>query len=150
MFAGLLFLIFPELKQQGGLQERLTSMSPDLGSIAVVPCPPVGLEEVINTAILINLHEVKALILEALLRPLAIAHAQPCHRPRVARVIDQLISDEISHIRYTATFIESAVQNGYRDYVSKAMVGFQALLNDSTLREVERTNQSCEQKASVA
>lgn len=142
MFANLLFSVFPGLRDQQGLELKLAAMAPRLAptapGLASVRTAPA--DEVLNTAILINLHEVKALVLEALLRPLAAAYSEAPAAPRAVALVDRLIDDEVRHIRYTAEFIERAVAAGRRGHVEDAIVGFQSLLNASTREELEQTD----------
>lgn len=141
MFANLLFSLFPGLRAQEDLERRLAGMAPRLDSAtsATAPTRTAPAEEVLNTAILINLHEVKALVLESLLKPLAVAYSSPATAPRSQTLVDRLIDDEVRHIRYTAEFIERSVADGGRAHVEDAIVGFQGLLNVSTREELEQT-----------
>jgi len=141
MFANLLFSIFPGLRDQDGLEQRLAGMAPRLSMPSVGAGSPrqAPADEVLNTAILINLHEIKALVLEALLRPLACAYSEGASVVRSGALVDRLIDDEVRHIRYTAEFIESAILAGGRTHVEDAIVGFQGLLNASTREEMEQT-----------
>jgi hypothetical protein len=142
MFAALLFTIFPQLRSDE-LTAKLRDKSPDLrpSTSTVLDAPHAGrpFEEVLNSAILINLHEVKALVLEQLLRPVLLAYATPDTVQRVARIADAIISDEVRHIRYSAQFVESAARRGYRDYVIDAIADFQQTVNFVTIDEVEST-----------
>jgi hypothetical protein len=141
MFANFLFAIFPKLRTVE-LCKKLDEMSPSLRmSEAVLPEPDSEerpFEELLNSAILINLHEIKALILEHLLRPIMLAYCSPEQQARVSRLTNLLISDEVRHIRYSAEFIEIAANQGYRQYIFDAMADFQTVLNSVTLDDVEK------------
>lgn len=139
MFASLLFTLFPRLETPE-LRDRLKGLAPPLAPAGVAAPAPGGPldEEQLNSAILINLHEVKALMLERLLRPALLDYAPEPQRARVAAVADRLIADEINHIRYSAAFIQSAAAAGRHDEVMDAMADFQETLNAVTLHEVER------------
>lgn len=138
MFGGLLFTLFPQLKTDEN-QAKLRAMAPKLSTLEPLESPrETPLEEVLNAAVLINLHEIKALILEQLLTPTLVAYAEPRDVPGVKQIAKQLILDEIQHIRYTAEFIEKAAQSGLQDYVHEAMADFQRTLNQVTLEDMEQ------------
>ena len=141
IFARLLFLVFPRLDEED-LRLRLDAMAPELRlSDAQPSSTPLkcSREELLNSAILINLHEVKALVLEYLLRPTVIAYCDTPNERRANRLLGSLISDEIRHIRYSAEIIDAAMNDGYRNYVYDAMSDFQSLLNAATVEEVNTT-----------
>jgi hypothetical protein len=142
MFANLLFTIFPKLRTEE-LSHKLDEMAPDLKITEAIRPETDSIErpfeELLNSAILINLHEIKALILEHLLRPTIMAYCSSREQVRVGRLMNRLISDEIRHIRYSAEFIGDAALRGYREHIFDTMADFQRVLNLVTLVEVEKT-----------
>lgn len=146
MFAKLLFVIFPEVETTE-LRQKLSDMSPRLKLREAQP--PKEQEsrpysELLNTVILINLFEAKALVLERLLQPTLLAYCSPENERRVRRASDALIADEVRHVRYTANYLERASAMGYSDYIFQVMADFQDILNITTLNEVEQTNSEYE------
>lgn len=146
VFAGFFTRIFPNSASEQ-VRERLAKMSPNLKQTPSVPTESAvsntsetrTFEEILSTAILINLYEVKALILGHLLKPVIMAYSRPVDRARHNKLTDMLLTDEVRHIRYTAEFIESAATSGYRDAVITGMKEFQNLLNEATLSDLEET-----------
>jgi hypothetical protein len=82
-----------------------------------------------------NFTEIRALILQLLLRPVMQAYAPPEHREKLLRVSDRLIHDETKHIEYSARFIEKYAQE-HREWVRATMLDMMKLVNDVSLAEV--------------
>jgi hypothetical protein len=145
IFASLLSKVFPTALT-AAVRERLSEMAPrlSLGAREDSPNAPMGdpaptAAELLDSAILINLFETKALILEELLRPTLLAYCPRKSHATVERMLDALITDEVRHIRYTADYIELAATAGHADRIFKAMSDFQWSLNTVTLSEVEES-----------
>lgn len=141
MFGGLLFTLFPHLATEDNTM-KLQAMAPKLGHSTAgegTARRTVPLEESLNSAILINLHEIKALILEQLLTPTLAAYAEASDIQSVTQIAKRLIQDEIEHIRYTAEYIEKAAHSGYQDYIMEAVSDFQRTLNQVTLADLEHS-----------
>jgi hypothetical protein len=140
MFASLVVEVFPQLRADADLRDKLRDMAPRLrlggygGDLAFDEVD----EALLSSMVLINLHEVKALVLEYLLRPLALAHAPVAHRDKVGRQLDVLVADEVQHIRYSAAYIDHAVSHGWRDTVIDMMRDYGQLMDDVTLEEIEQ------------
>lgn len=135
LFARLTFTLFPHLDVPAN-RHRLASMAPDFSRAVEDAAQQRTFDELLDSVLLINLHEVKALILERLLRPLLCAYAEPESQQGILRIADRLILDEVEHIRYTAQLIERAAAEGYGDYITEAMRDFQEVLSAVTLDEV--------------
>jgi hypothetical protein len=139
LFGRLLLRLFPNFDTDAQRRE-LAALSPALSGRA-----PVGgqwkPDELLNSVILVNLYEVKALILGKLLAPLLVAYAEPEDRDHIERVTGVLLNDEVEHIRYTARFIErSSRENG--EGIEAAFVDFQRELNRMSCEDVEETRLS--------
>ncbi len=140
IFGKLLFLIFPS-SATNELSEKLKEMSPSLslkdidnsGSNIV----DMSHQEILNSLILINLFEIKALVLQRLLQPTLFAYGNSELNPRIQRSTNSLIADEIRHVSYTAGYLESAIKTGHRDYIFSAMSEFQKYLNHITLEQFQ-------------
>lgn len=140
VFAYLLFLLFPRLKS-AELVEKFSAMSPrhKRQDVVSVPAdkprrPP---EEVLNSAVLISLHEIKALILEQMLRPVLLAYATAETRSKVERAMDAIIRDEMAHIQYSAAYVDRLIKRGFRDCAFDSILDFQRLINVVTEQDVE-------------
>jgi hypothetical protein len=140
MFAKMLFKVFPSLESDA-LKTKLRTYSPDLKSLAPrAPdslAPPPGMEELLNSLMLINLFEIKSLILEKLLAPVLVAHAPGENRDYLGRNMSTIVADEVNHIRYSADILEEASRTGYADYIFDGLRDFQRVLNMVTERELE-------------
>lgn len=137
IFTKTLFKTFPSLENPTLLDE-LNRNAPDLDRHPSYPddFPSPSEEEILNSMILINLFEIKALVLGKLMQPLAVAHAPEDHKRVVSRMLGAIVGDEAHHIRYSADFIEHACQQGHRDVVATALRDFQQTLNEVTAREL--------------
>jgi len=138
IFASLLVGVFPQLEDTA-LREKLAGMAPRLKSRGYGSTVGFGAvdEGLLSSAILINLHEVKALVLEHLLRPLALAHAPEANRGKIGRQLQVLIEDEVQHIRYSAEYIRHAAASGWDAAITEMMAEYQALMNEVTEQEIE-------------
>lgn len=140
MFANLLFTVFPKLKTEE-LCWKLNEMSPRLkiseATFGATDAAERPFEELLNSAILISLHEIKALILEQFLCPTLTAYSPLAQHRKIAILTNQLISDEIQHIRYSAEFIEAAALK-HHEYIFEAVADFQRVINSVTLDEIEK------------
>jgi hypothetical protein len=149
IFTHLLFLLFPalETKEQ---KHKMEAFAPVLNPATFGGTDPdlkdlneETMEEMLNAAILINLHEIKALVVEELLVPVLVAYGTEGTQSKIGLLARRLITDEVEHIRYSARFIETAMNQGYGDYVFDAMADFQRTLNLVTLEGMDSTNQKC-------
>lgn len=140
LFGKLLFTIFPSTVTTE-LREKLEEMSPKLQikevNEEVDNSQIMTYDESLNSLILINLFEIKALVLQRLLQPTLFAYGNSGMNPRIQSTTNSLIVDEIRHISYTAKYLEKAATTGYYDYICMAMADFQKYLNHVTLDQFE-------------
>lgn len=140
MFVGVLDLIFPSVVE-APFRERLKEMSPGYTVRTHPPTTPADPSEVMHSHRVMeeliqgNFTEIRALILQLLLRPVMQAYAPPEHRQKLLRVSDRLIHDETKHIEYGARFIEQYAQQ-HREWVRATMIDMMKLVNDVSLAEV--------------
>jgi hypothetical protein len=140
MFVGILDLIFPSVLD-APFRERLKELSPRYTVRNHPPTALAGPEELMSPdrvmAGLIegNLTEIRALILQLLLRPMMQAYAPIEHRQKLLRVSDRLIHDETKHIEYSSRFIERYAQE-HREWTREAMHAGMKKVNDASLEEV--------------
>lgn len=140
IFGKLLFAIFPNTATDE-LREKLDEMSPKLQikevSESAEKIETMSYYEVLNSLILVNLFEIKALVLQRLLQPTLFAYGTSDLNPKIQSTTESLITDEIRHISYTAKYLEDAASIGYCDYIFTAMSDFQKYLNHITLDQFE-------------
>jgi hypothetical protein len=140
MFVGVLDLIFPSVLD-APFRERLKELSPRYTQRNHPPTTPAGPDEIMSSDRVMegliegNFTEVRALILQLLLRPVMQAYAAPEHRQKLLRVSDRLIHDETKHIEYSARFIERYAQER-REWTRATMIDAMKKVNDVSLAEV--------------
>lgn len=141
LFGRILLEVFPQLRSSQ-MSEQLAAYVPRFpvagGSLSEAP----GEEELLNSLILINLYEIKALVLGQLLQPLALAHAPEASKVKVSRMLEGILRDEVRHVSYSADFIEAACAAGHQAYVFSALEEFQKTLNGITESELLETPDS--------
>lgn len=135
LFGRVVVDVFPQLKSPA-LSEQLASFVPQFPVPAGTLTEAPSFEELINSLVLINLYEIKALVLGQLLLPLAVAHAPEANRRRVSKILEGILRDEVYHVRYSADFLEAACAAGYQDYIFSAVEEFQKTLNVVTEAEL--------------
>lgn len=130
IFAKMLYLAFPSVKSEE-LTTQLAGYSPELKKFIdpSIELPPPSYEELLNSMILVNLYEIKALVLGKLLTPLVLAHTPAESRSLVQKMMKRILADEAKHILYSADYIETACREGYGDFVLSAIKEFQGTLN---------------------
>lgn len=138
VFGNLALTVFPSL-DCAELRSRLQAMAPDLGrELRLESGDARPLDELLSTLVLINLFEIKALILVRLLAPVALAYCPEPRRGKVAAMTRALVADELRHIGYTAAFLDRAARAGHAAFIGDAMADFQATLNITTGEDLER------------
>jgi hypothetical protein len=139
MFVGILDLLFPSAIE-AGFRATLKELSPGYTPkthppTGVVVSEVMSMERVMDELIQGNFTEIRALILQLLLRPMLQAYARPEERQKLLRVSDALIRDEVRHIEYSARFIEEYAI-GNREWVRATMLDRMRAVNDVSLQEV--------------
>jgi hypothetical protein len=87
--------------------------------------------------IMVNLLEIRALVLQLLLRPVLQAYAKPAELEKVTRMSDQFIYDETQHIAYSAHCICEYYQCGDQDWLKEQMIERQETVNNLFFKETE-------------
>lgn len=130
MFAASVFKAFPTLEDPD-LRVSLESNTPELSDVQVgahlldVPSQ----EELLNSMMLVNLFEIKALVLCKLMKPVVLAHAPDGNRQVLDRLFNAIERDECQHIRYSASFLEQASSAFGGAHIKEALISFQCALN---------------------
>lgn len=131
-FHDLIFMVFPHLDTPM-LRDEAAANVVDLD--AIIPCPAdypaPPPDELLNSLILMNLFEIKALYLGNFLKPFVRAHAPEAHATAAESIIGGIASDECHHIAYTARHIDAFVRERGRDEVAALMSGFIEQMNGS-------------------
>jgi hypothetical protein len=141
MFVGVLDLLFPT-SLEADFRASLRELSPGYTQRTHPPttlAPPserLPEPQVMDNLIQGNFTEIRALILQLLLRPVLQAYAEPETRAKLLRVSDRLIHDETKHIAYSAGFIERYAAQGHREWVRATMLDAMKSVNDVSLAEV--------------
>jgi hypothetical protein len=141
IFVGTLDLLFPSALE-AGFRAQLRELSPGYNPRTHPPTNLAPASEllperrVMDDLIQGNFTEVRALILQLLLRPMFQAYAAPEKRARLLHISDGLIRDEARHIEYSAQFIEQYAAQGNREWVRATMLDRMKSVNDVSLAEV--------------
>lgn len=138
MFSVALLRAFPAIASEA-LKRDLYANAPNLDRLDV---SEFSLEtprddELLSSMLLINLFEIKALVLGLMTKPLLLAHAPADRRDALARMMDTIIRDEAHHILYTADYLEARCGAGEQTAVASGLRDFQATLNTVTLKDLE-------------
>jgi hypothetical protein len=94
--------------------------------------------EALTELIKVHITEIRALILQHLLRPLLLAHAPVENRRTLVSASDVLIRDEARHIAYSAIFFVEAMNRGMRDFMFDTFEREARVFDEITLEELER------------
>ena len=131
-FLDLLFLVFPDLDTPTFRQEAESNVI-DLDAVSPCPLdyPAPSSEELLNSLILMNLFEVKALFLANYLKPFAQAHAPVESAQSVRSIVEGIAQDERHHIAYTSRHIDAHVREMGSGGVADLISGFIELMNGS-------------------
>jgi hypothetical protein len=89
----------------------------------------------------IHLTEIRALVLQYLLRPVIEVYAPAGSQKRIAMFCASLIRDEARHIDYTARIFETLAQQGHADQLAALFDTRVRDFNDLTMVELEREKQ---------
>ena len=142
MFITMLDMLFPT-EMDAEFRTQLKAFSPGYTKQNHPPTEPpfpdqiMDEQTVIDELIQVNMVEIRALVLQLLLRPVLQAYAESENRPKLARMCDILIHDETKHIEYSAYCIEDYIKRGNREWVREMMIDRQASVNQICLEEVE-------------
>lgn len=145
MFVSLLNILFPT-KMEADFREKLQALSPEYYPHQHPPINPLSPEKIMDEKLVmdeiiqINLLEIRALILQLLLRPVLQAYATPDDLPKVTQMSDVLIYDETKHIEYSGYCIGKYIEQGNESWVRETMIYRQQTINEMFLEDVELEN----------
>lgn len=95
--------------------------------------PPEG---ILDELIQMNAGEIRTRIHQLLLRPVILAWCPEQNQGGLTKLLDSILSDETSHVRYTSELIEEAIKQGEGDWVTKIMRKRWNQFNDITATEL--------------
>jgi hypothetical protein len=131
-FFELICLVFPKLVQ-GAVKDEAERNVIDLDAVSACPAgyPAPPAEEVLNSLILMNLFEIKALILGNMIKPFAVAHAPRSNADQAEAIVTNIARDECHHIAYTARHIDRFIGQQGPVAIAETMAGFIEMMNGS-------------------
>jgi len=141
MFVALLDILFPtELETE--VREEFKSFSPEYYPHSHPPIEPspekvIDKFQVMDQIIQINLLEIRALILQLLLRPVAQAYATNESLPKVTCMSNLFIYDETKHVEYSAYCIGEFIKEGNCEWVREKIIQSQQTINEMFLIDTE-------------
>lgn len=144
MFVMMLGIVFPRALEDEALRAAVEGLYPGFTAKSPPPTedvPPalrIGGEEALDELIQVHLTEIRAIVLQHLLRSAILAHTPPASQQQIQNFMGSLIRDEARHIEYTAGLFEDAIREGRRDFVFSTLAARQSALNDLTYEELER------------
>lgn len=148
VFIRMLDLVFPGLleSQTPLIQQQVHEMQPFLSDqntiAATLPLENEYLPPALALAEIIQVHitEMRALVLQDLVREALLQHAPATNHARLLRISDHLISDEGRHIAYCADIIDAAAANRLdtSEALHEAFATHLRNFNELTLDEMER------------
>lgn len=144
MFISMLHLTFPGLQIEEAERQRIAQQQPHYSATNLPPGerwePASRMSEgdTFNELVGIHLTEIRALVLQLLLRPVVQAYAPGASQKRLAMFSSSLIRDEAKHIDYTAHIFEQAAAAGHTDQLTELFELRVQDFNDLTMQELER------------
>jgi hypothetical protein len=95
-------------------------------------------ESLLNELVQINITEIRALVLQFLVREIILAHSPESSKKRLDKMTRTLIHDESAHIEYTAKIFEQAANMGHGEFLYQTFEDRVSDFNDLTLLELSR------------
>lgn len=145
MFISILNLTYPELKIDEKTQKRIDEMQPKFTTFNHPEINKVSKEErffeleSINELVQVHITEIRALVLQYMVREALIFHAPEKNRERLMMFSNSLIKDEVKHIKYSAEIFEHyAAKDGNRDFFYQMFEDRLYDFNELTQEELER------------
>jgi hypothetical protein len=147
MFVSMLHLTFPGLEMDARTEERIERQQPRYSpsnppeSTRLVPEARMSAADSISELVGIHLTEIRALVLQYLLRSVIEVYAPAESQRRIGMFCASLIRDESRHIDYTARIFESLAAEGHTDQLVDIFEARVRDFNDVTMTELEREKQ---------
>ena len=144
IFVTMLKLVFPEANIDTATAKTIDELQPHYSAKSHPPIeksPDRELycgERLLHELIQVHITEIRALVLQHLLRPTLLAYSPSSSRKRLDALSRSLIRDESRHIEYTAEIFESAAASGHKDFIFESFESCLREFNDLTMIELER------------
>lgn len=144
MFVAMLRMVFPGATIDDASDGTLRDLQPRFSSRSHPPIQKRSERELYSGARLldelvqVHITEIRALVLQYLLRSALLAYAEAPYRSRLEKMSSSLIRDESRHIEYTAKIFEVEAQKGNAELLFSTFSERLAEFNDLTLLELER------------
>ena len=144
MFVAMMRILFPAAHIDDATARSLDDLQPKYSlrsHPAIEKCPPseaLSGEELLDELVQVHITEIRALVLQFLLRETLLAYSPPSVRRRIGNFSAVLIRDEARHIEYTARIFDAEASAGRRDFLFDAFENRLRGFNDLTMIELER------------
>jgi hypothetical protein len=140
LYLDLLDLVFPDAVTPE-FREELNQLSPGFTmrqQLFVVEGSPYGREPSVDDFVQMNIAEIRTTIHHLLQRAALAAHCPEHSLPRMFRILDSLLRDELYHVEYTAVLIETYARDltvqAFEQLWCKRLADFNLITN----KELER------------
>lgn len=146
MFVSMLHLTFPGIAIDDVAAKRISEQQPRLGPGNLPPDERLPAHEclseeaALNELIQVHITEIRALVLQYLLRSVIRVYTPSQNLPRMEMFTGSLIRDEAAHIAYTAAIFEKAATQ-HQDLLMQLFEDRTKDFNDLTMIEFEREKQ---------
>lgn len=147
MFVSMLHLTFPGLSMDAVTEERIRTQQPRYsrhnlpGARRLEPEHRMSPDDSISELVGVHLTEIRALVLQYLLRAVIEVYAPASSEKRIGMFCASLIRDEARHIDYTAGIFEALAREGQADLLAEMFQKRIREFNDLTMIELEREKQ---------
>jgi rubrerythrin len=144
MFVNMLRMVFPQVEIDPEAQEQIDALQPHFTSTnhPTTDKPPeaerYGDIAFLHEMVGIHFTEIRALVLQLLLRPALLAYSPTGNRDKLAAFSSVLIRDEARHIEYAANIIQQEAEHGYKDLLFALFEEQLREFNEVTMMELER------------
>jgi hypothetical protein len=144
IFVTMLKLVFPGAHIDTDTAKNIDDLQPHYSAKSHPPIEkaPEGQlyrgERLLHELIQVHITEIRALVLQHLLRPTLLAYSPSSARNRLDALSRSLIRDESRHIEYTAEIFESEAAGGCKDFIFASFESCMREFNDLTMIELER------------
>ena len=146
MFISMLHLTFPNISIDEATRIRIANQQPRFSSNNLPdderqpPDRRLQEDSTLNELVQVHITEIRALVLQFLLRSVIRVYAPPQSSQRLEMFTSSLIRDEAAHIAYTAAIFQTAASNGRDDFLNAVFEARVKDFNDLTMVELEREN----------
>ena len=144
MFVKMLKLVFPTATIDDATESTLDALQPRYSRHSHPPTEMAPEHEIfshermLRELVGVQFTEIRALILQFLLRPTVLAYSPDISRKRLEGFTSVLIRDESRHIEYVAQIIEQESSKGHADLLFELFEQSLREFNELTMIELER------------